>query len=83
MLYIICTTAITGCFNPYNTQSFSEKVAEFEKFSQNKLVQEALRKAPRSGIDKQRRIILFLIDKRWYSIINFIGWLRRKQLKHR
>ncbi len=83
MLYIICTIAVTGCFNPNNTHSFALKVDEFEDFLRNRLVHEAMKNASRSNLDYQRRVILFLIDRRWYGVINFIGWLRRKQLEHR
>lgn len=83
MLYVICTTAITGCFNPYSQMPYSEKVASLEKFLQYGLVRDALRNAPRDGLNKQRRIIIFLIKKKWFRVISLLGWLRKKQLEHR
>lgn len=81
MLYIICTTAITGCFNPYNPQSYSEKVCSFEEFMKNKLVIDAFCNSSRKGLDLQRKIILQLIRYKQYRIIELLGWLRRKQLE--
>lgn len=83
MLYVICTTAITGYFNPYNKQTHREKVAGFEDFMKERLVQEALSHAPRKGINLQRRIILSLISFRMYKAISLLGWLRRKQLENK
>ena len=83
MLYVICTTAITGYFNPYNKQIHREKVVGFEDFMKEPLVQEALSHAPRKGINLQRRIILTLISFRMYKAISLLGWLRRKQLENK
>ena len=83
MLYVICTTAITGYFNPYNKQTHREKVVGFEDFMKEPLVQEALSHAPRKGINLQRRIILTLISFRMYKAISLLGWLRRKQLENK
>ena len=83
MLYIICTTAITGYFNPQNVQSHKEKIEGFNLFMNEPLVNEAMIFAPRKGLDIMRRIILFLISNKMYRIISFLGWLRRKQLENR
>ena len=83
MLYIICTTAITGYFNPYNIQSHQEKVKGFERFMSNPLCVEAIRKASRNGVNYQRRIILLLINLRMYRTLEIMGWLRRKQLENK
>lgn len=80
MLYVICTTAITGYFNPYNTQSHKEKVSGFKQFMAEPLVDEAMKYATRKGLNIQRKIILYLIFMRMYSVIALLGWLRRKQL---
>lgn len=42
MLYIICTTAITGYFNPNNQKTHKEKIKEFEMFMKESLVQAAI-----------------------------------------
>lgn len=83
MLYVICTTAITGYFNPYNKQSHREKVAGFRDFMKESLVREAMSHAPRKGLNIQRKIILSLIYLRMYRAISLLGWLRRKQLENK
>ena len=83
MLYVICTTAITGYFNPYNKQSHREKVDGFRNFMNDTLVREAMYHAPRKGLNIQRKIILSLIYLRMYRAISLLGWLRRKQLENK
>lgn len=83
MLYIICTTAITGYFNPYNIQSHQEKVKGFEKFMAHPLCVEAICRASRIGVNNQRKMILLLIKFKMYRILELIGWLRRKQLENK
>lgn len=83
MLYIICTTAITGYFNPYNTQTHEEKKKGFQNFMAKTLVMEAMHTGSRDGLNLQRRLILFLIEKKRYRILELLGWIRRKQLEHR
>lgn len=83
MLYVICTTAITGYFNPYNTQSHKEKVSGFKRFMAEPLVNEAIKYAKRKGLNLQRKIILGLISLRMYRVLALLGWLRRKQLENK
>lgn len=83
MLYVVCTTAITGCFNPDSSLSYLEKVSMFERFLDHKLVQEAVQNAPRKGLNKQRRFVLYLVEKRFFRLINLLGWMRKKQLEHK
>lgn len=83
MLYVICTTAITGYFNPYYNKSFREKVLEFESFMEEPLVKEAVHSAPRNGLNRQRKMILSLIKYKQYRLISLLGWLRRKQLENK
>lgn len=83
MLYIICTTAITGYFNPYYSKSYRNKILEFKEFMKEPLVKEAMVSAPRFGINLQRRIILALVKYKQYYLISFLGWIRRKQLENR
>ena len=83
MLYVICTTAITGYFNPYNRQSHKEKVAGLSEFMSEPLVRVAMSNAPREGLNFQRRIILTLISMKMYRAISLLGWLRRKQLENK
>lgn len=83
MLYVICTTAVTGCFNPNSPLSYKEKVIMFEKFLSHKLVQETLQNASRRGLNKQRKVVLYLVEKRCFRLISLLGWMRKKQLEHK
>lgn len=83
MLYIVCTTAITGYFNPYYNKSFHDKISEFEVFMSEPLVDKAMISASRDGLNLQRKIILLLVKYRLYCLIAFLGWLRRKQLENK
>lgn len=81
MLYIVCTTAITGYFNPYNPQPHAEKIKDFESFMSEPLVRVAMNKASYKGLDKRRRMILSLIKLKQYRALALLGWMRRKQLE--
>ncbi|MBR4327910.1 MAG: glycosyltransferase family 2 protein [Bacteroidales bacterium] len=83
MLYVICTVAISGCFNPYNESSHDEKVAFFVKFMQETLVDKAMKYASRKNIGFQRKIILMLIRAKQYRLLELLGYLRRKQLENK
>lgn len=83
LLYIICTTAITGYFNPYYQRSFKEKIDEFEVFMKEPLVDKAMCEAPRTGLNLQRKLILKLIASKQYRLLALLGWLRRKQLENK
>lgn len=77
LLYIICTTAITGYFNPYYQRSFKEKIDEFVAFMKEPLVDKAMCEAPRTGLNLQRKLILKLISSKQYRLLALLGWLRR------
>lgn len=83
MLFLICATAITGYFNPYNTQSHQDRVNGFEKFMSHPLCVEAICSASRIGVNNQRKMILLLIKFKMYRILELLGWLRRKQLENK
>lgn len=83
MLYVICTTAITGYFNPYYSKSHSEKVKEFKLFIREPIVREALNHAITIGIGIQRKLILIIIRLKLYYVLEILGYLRRKQLENK
>lgn len=83
MLYIICTTAITGYFNPYYKKSHKEKINEFRVFMAEPLVKEAMASNVNYNLNLQRKIIIILIRLKLYRAIALLGWLRRKQLEMR
>lgn len=82
-LYAIVAVAISGCFNPNDSRPFVDKKNAFCKFMEYSLCQEAMKKAPRKGLNMQRRIILSLIGFHQYRLLALLGWLRRKQLENK
>ena len=80
LLYVIVTTAVTGCFSPANKKKYVEKKKDFEKFMKEPIVKKALNKGNYKSLDAKRRIILFLIKNKFYCIISLIGLLRRISL---
>lgn len=83
MLFIICTTAITGYFNPYNTEPHKERVKGFQTFMKHSLCRDSMKYASRKGVNLQRKIILIMIRFKQYRLIELLGWLRRKQLENK
>lgn len=83
ILYVICTTAITGYFNPNNKDKYSVKVKKFKKFMSEPLVNYSFHNASRSGLSKERIIILNLIKLHQYALLSMLGKIRRKQLSGR
>lgn len=47
----------------------------------DKLVVKSMKTTSRKGLDKQRKVILKLIDLHLYPFLDLLGWLRRKQLE--
>ena len=83
LLYVICTTAITGYFNPANTDSFSVKKNKFRNFMQEPLISYALANGNWGGVQLQRKIVLLCVKMRQYWALNILGYIRRKQLASR
>ena len=79
MLYVIITTAISGYFSFTNKEPFAVKKKKYEQYLQNPVIQDALRVSMIKDLSKQRQLILFLIKRKQYRIISFIGYLRYKQ----
>lgn len=82
-LYAIVAVAISGCFNPNDSQTFADKKNCFCKFMSHPLCIEAIKYAPRKGLNLQRRVVLALIQLRQYRLLALLGWLRRKQLENK
>lgn len=83
MLYIICTTAITGYFNPVNKVPLRKKIQGMEKFLNVELIKTAMLRADKKDLDLQRRVVLWLIKVRQWWVIALLGYLRRTQLGNR
>lgn len=83
VLYAIITAAISGVFNPYNKMAYREQKRWFSDYLSIPLVKEALQKGNRKTLNKQRRIVIFLIENRFYWALYILGTLRRLQLKNK
>lgn len=83
LLYVLITTAISGYFNPTNTESYADKKRKYAMYLQKPIIQEALKTDNLEGLSKQRKIILFIIKNHMYWLLNLIGKLRKWQKEHR
>lgn len=82
MLYVICTTAITGYFNPNNKEKYSVKKNNFKRFMKEPLIEKAFHTSWK-GIQLQRKIVLLCVKFKQYWALSILGYLRKKQLSHR
>lgn len=83
MLYVIITTAISGYFNPSNTEPYADKRRKYAAYLDRPIVREALRTTNTNGIGRQRAVVLFLIRHRLYLALDLMGRMRRWQKEHR
>lgn len=82
LLFVIVTTAISGYFNPANTESYAEKKRKYSLYLQKPIVQEALLTKNTQGLGTQRKIILFMGKHRLFFLLNLMGKLRKWQKTH-
>lgn len=80
VLYAIVTIAISGYFSPYNNDSYCKRVHDFKAFLKDDLVAKSMKTASRKHMDKQRKIVLKLIDMQLYMPLDVLGKIRRLQL---
>lgn len=83
LLYVIITTAISGYFNPSNTEPYADKKAKYKKYLQKPMIAKALRTANLEGLSKQRRVVLFCIRHKLFFALNLLGIMRKQQKKSR
>lgn len=83
VLYVIITAAISGYFNPDNKETYKSKRNKFSLYLKNPLISKALKNAPRTGLSKQRKFILMLIQKNYFWALAILGKLRKKQKEKR
>lgn len=79
LLYVVITTAISGYFNPSNTEPYSKKKRKYCQYIEKPLIKVALEKGNYNDLSMQRKVILFLIKKRMFFIINLLGFVRKLQ----
>lgn len=82
MLYVICTTAITGYFNPDYRASFRVKKKQFKKFMKEPLVNHSMHNSSWE-VQPQRKIVLLCVRLKQYWLLSILGTIRRKQLARR
>lgn len=83
LLYVVITTAISGYFNPSNTEPYSEKKRKYVAYLEKTIIKEALHTKNIQGIGKQRTVVLFLIKNHMFRLLDIIGRLRKWQKEHR
>lgn len=83
LLYVIVTTAISGYFNPTNTEPYVDKKRKYKAYLEKPIVKEALKTKNTAGIGKQREVVLFFIRHRMFFVLNMMGKMRKWQKKHR
>lgn len=83
LLYVIVTTAISGYFNPSNTESYEDKKRKYAAYLEKPIVREALKTKNTVGIGKQREVVLFFIKHRMYRMLDTMGKMRKWQKEHR
>lgn len=79
LLYVIVTTAISGYFNPSNTESYGEKKRKFNDYLKHEIIQEALNNNIQDGLSIQRKMILFMIKHKMFFLLNIMGKIRKIQ----
>ena len=83
LLYVIITTAISGYFNPANTEPYSEKKRKYAAYLNKPIIAEALKTENLEGLSRQRKIVLFMIKHHMYWMLNLMGMIRKCQKEHR
>ncbi|WP_248405999.1 glycosyltransferase [Butyrivibrio fibrisolvens] len=82
-IYVIVTTAISGYFNPNNTDNHKERVRKFTNYLRKPLVERTINSADLSNVNKQRKLILWLIKNRFFLGLEILGYIRIWQKKHK
>ena len=83
LLYVIVATAISGYFNPTNSEPYFEKKRKYTAYLKKPIVEEALKTKNTVGIGKQRKIVLFFIKHKMFCALNIMGKIRKWQKKNK
>lgn len=83
LLYVIVTTAISGYFNPTNTEPYADRKRKYAMYLEKPIVREALQTKNTDGIGKQREIALFFVKHRMYLMLDVMGKMRKWQKEHK
>lgn len=77
--YVIVTTAISGYFHPDNQESFWKRRKKFLRYLEHSMLQNTLKEHQEMDIGIRRKIILFLIRKRMFLMLELLGIIRQFQ----
>ncbi len=83
LLYVIVTTAISGYFNPTNTEPYADKKRKYADYLEQTIVKDALKTKNTVGIGKQRKIVLFFVRHRMFLMLDMMGKFRKWQKDHK
>lgn len=81
MIYVIITTAISGYFNPNNSDPYKIKVKKYKKYLSKPLIIETFNNINLNGLSFSRKIVVKLIRKNAFWFINCIAFARKNQIK--
>jgi len=83
LLYVIITTAISGYFNPSNTEKYSIRKKKYKKYLTKPIIAEALKTENLRGLSKQRKTVLWLIKHQQFWLLQVLGMVRKKTKRNR
>ncbi len=82
LLYVVVTTAISGYFNPDNTESFKKKKEKFIQFLSDPIVHSAMEINNTDGLSISRKIIIYCIRHNIYIPMQILAIIRKIQKKY-
>ncbi|MCD7884090.1 MAG: glycosyltransferase [Lachnospiraceae bacterium] len=83
ILYVIVTTGISGYFNPFNLEKYSEKKRKFKLFLNQDLIKKSLQESTREGLNRQRKIVVYLVEHNCFWGLSVLGAMRQIQLRRK
>lgn len=83
LLYVIVTTAISGYFNPTNTEPYADKKRKYAAYLDKPIIKEALKTKNTAGIGRQHEVVLFFIKHRMFLMLDMMGKMRKWQKEHK
>lgn len=81
-VFAIVAATISGFFNPGNIETFTQKKEKCKQYLRNPLVKDALYNADLEGISKNRKLVVFLLRREKFTLIQLMGIFRKWQKSH-
>lgn len=79
MIYVIITTAVSGYFSPTNKESYFIQKRKFNKYLEDELVKDSLKKIYGKKVNFSRKIVIYCIKFRLYIFVKIIAIIRYYQ----